>query len=387
MRSRVIVLALFFHLAGAVGAEEPFATIVSPTPEPASGRVTFAAEVEGKDIVKVEMLVDGVLVGTLSAPPYSIEVELTDENHEHRFEVLAHNAQGEVGRALVMTAAIRVDDKVSAELQQVYITVSRDGQRVLDLEQSDFRVLDEGLRQEIVTFSRGEVPLAGALLIDASASMRGGRLRSALRGADAFLRGLRDQDETTLLLFSDRLLYSTPFSSDPQTLQAGLAGVEANGGTALSDFLYLAVKRLEERQGRRVVVVLSDGIDSHSALRAPELEWLIKRSRAMIYWIRTEAKGGEEVSRSSAWKNPQTYTSEYKTLVKAVNESGGRIVDVAGIEQAENAFREILAELREQYVIGYYPKNRRNDSSWRRVTVEPQRSGLDLRMKPGYIDY
>ncbi|NJL29905.1 MAG: VWA domain-containing protein [Thermoanaerobaculia bacterium] len=286
-----------------------------------------------------------------------------------------------------MSPAISVDDVVDAELQQLYVTVTRDTRRALDLGEGDFAVIDNGTRQELVTFARGDVPLAASVLVDASASMLGSRLRYALRGAAVFVQDLGPSDEASLLLFSDHLLHATPFANDPAVLTAGLSKVEASGGTALNDHLYLALKQLEKRQGRRVVIFLSDGVDSHSVLRTAELTWLARRSRALLYWIRTDPRNEERTSRFSAWKNADEYRAEIQQLTDTVSETGGRIFPIARMEDAEAAFREILAELREQYVLGYYPIGARNDGSWRTVTVRLRDSGLAVRTREGYLDY
>jgi len=144
---------------------------------------------------------------------------------------------------------------------------------VLNLNQEDFAIVDKGALQQTVTFARGDVRLTAAILVDASASMVGSRLRHALRGATSFIKGMKETDNAALFLFSDRLLHVTPFSNDAEQLFAGLAGVAADGGTALNDHFYLALKRLETRQGRRVVILLSDGIDSHSCACARLAGW------------------------------------------------------------------------------------------------------------------
>jgi Ca-activated chloride channel family protein len=289
----------------------------------------------------------------------------------------------------LVSPAIQVDGEVVAELQQLYVTVTSSGgsRRILDLEADDFAIIDNRDQQELVTFARGDVRLTAAILIDSSTSMRGERLRYALRGATSFVDGIRDIDDASLVLFSDRLLHSTPFSHDLEILTAGLGKLQAAGGTALNDHLYLALKRLEHQQGRRVIILLSDGLDSHSALRMSNVTWLAQRSRALIYWLRTGSRSEALESRTSAWKGPEDYRSEYEGLTRTVLETGGRIVTLDKIEDAEDAFREILAELREQYVLGYYPTVNRGDGAWHRVTVRARRSGLLVRTRGGYIDF
>ncbi len=383
-----LLAALALPAGGAAGDLDVL--ITSPAAGvPLFGEVELAAEVVGDDggaARRVELLVDGEAVAELTRPPYRLRVDLGDANREHVFEARLYGADGLLAEALLVSPAIPTDLEVDAGLQQLYVTVSRDGQRVLDLGESDFAIIDNGDRQHLVTFARGDVRLTAALLIDASGSIRGRRLAAALRGAAAFVEGMTSGDDASILAFSDQLLHATPFSSDPERLTAGLADLEATGGTALNDHLYLALKRLEARQGRRVVVLLTDGVDTHSTLRTLDVAWLVRRSRALIYWIRTGA-GGREGKRFSAWKHPGQYRAERRLLERMVLNTGGRIVPIERTEEAAAAFRDILRELREQYVLGYYPTVSRDDGSWHRTQVRVSRDGLAVRSRAGYIDY
>lgn len=379
------VIPLVVAGLAALAAEPLDVVIVSPPAgQPVFGRVELVAQVFG-EVARVDFLVDGREVGTVLEPPYRLRVELGEENREHRFEVRAVGPGGEVAEAVLVAPAIHIDDQVEAGLRQLYVTVANGSQRVLDLGPEELQILDNGQRQELVTFARGDVRITAALLVDASASMRGGRLETALAGAARFIQGMEPQDDGSLLVFSDRLLAATPFSNDAGALAAGLAGVKAEGGTALADHLYLALKRLEARQGRRVVVLLSDGVDSHSTLTMAEVAWLSRRSRALVYWIRTDPRDREAL-RFSAWKDPLRYRAEYEQLTRIVADSGGRILTLEHLGEAPAAFQELLRELREQYVLGYYPDPHTGDGRWHQTHVRVRRDGLQVRTSAGYID-
>ena len=391
LRRRLLAAAATLAaLAAAPPAGAIDVLITSPRPQTGVfGDVTIEAEVlSAEPVVEVAFRVDGKVVGRLHAPPWRLNVDVGHENVPHVFEVIARDAAGETASGRVVTRTIAVDEAVDLELQQLYVTVTRGGERVLDLPRSAFTVLDEGQRQELVTFERGDVPLVAALLVDSSLSMRGARIRAALEGARTFVGGMRELDEASLMLFSDRPLHVTPFTSDAATLAQGLDGVNAEGGSAINDHLYAALKRLDREQGRRVVVLLSDGTDIESVLSIEDVLWKARRSQALVYWIRLrDAEGGPVVSRTSAWRDMAGHERELSGLVRVVQESGGRIVELARIEDAPAAFREILAELREQYVLGYYPSTNLNDGRWHRVQVQVQGFGLSVRAREGYIDF
>lgn len=388
------LLATAFALAALVAAPPAWAIdvfITSPRPQTGVfGTVTIVAEVLSTEpVVEVVFRVDGEVVGRLPAPPWRLNVDVGHENVPHTFEVTARDASGATATGRVVTRTIAVDESVDLELQQLYVTVTRGGQRVLDLPRAAFTVLDEGDRQELVTFEGGDVPLVAALLVDSSLSMRGSRIQAALEGARAFVAGMRELDEASLMLFSDRLLHVTPFTSNAATIARGLDAVTAEGGTAVNDHLYAALKRLDLQQGRRVVVLLSDGTDIESVLSIEDVLWKARRSQSLVYWIRLRGgESGDVVSRTSAWRDMAGHERERNGLAQVVQESGGRIVDLDRIEDAPAAFREILAELREQYVLGYYPSVNLDDNRWHRVEVRVNAGfGLAVRAREGYVDF
>ncbi len=385
-------LLLSLLLAPALLAQEQISvTLDSPDPFRAIwGEVVVEAVVRSpEEIVRVAFYVDGIVVGELEAPPYRLRVAIGDDVGAHRFEVVAYGASGATGSAALTTPPLRVDEELRVSLQQLYVTVTdRSGARVLDLGVEDFDVLDGRNRQEVVTFARGDIPFTAMVLVDASISMAGEKLRSALLGAKAFFAGMRALDEGRLLVFSDRILHTTPFTTFPEVLSAGLGNVRTRGGTALNDHLYLALKELEERQGRRVVLLLSDGVDSHSVLETADVLRVARRSQALVYWLRLPYGRGELApDLSTPWRDVRGYRREREILERTVAESGGRIRILSSIEEISPAFTGILEELRDQYVLGYYPSVARHDKSWRQVRVRLRRPRLGIRCREGYFDY
>ena len=350
-RALVLIVARLSLAVAVFGvAELPAEVIVFITdPKPAEvvfGNLPFAARVAADDAVRrVEFFVDGRFVGARTKPPFQVEVDVGDDNAEHRFEVVAEDVTGERGNALLVSPQIEVDDEIDLDLQQLYVTVTRGGERVLDLTVNDFAVFDRQLEQQLVTFERGDVPLVALLLVDASDSMRGDRLRAAVAGARAFISGMDPLDQAKLLLFSDRVLHTTPFTNFAEILETGLASVEARGDTALNDHLYLALRQLDERQGRRVVILLSDGVDVASVLHAREVLATARRSPALIYWIRLGSLDAH-TSQTSAWRGAAEHWQEYRTLEHTVRESGGRILTLSDTGTIAGAFPQVLRELR-----------------------------------------
>jgi len=337
-------------------------------------------------VSQVELFVNGKLMGTAAKAPYTFRFDAGDENVKRDLKIVAHMVSGSTAIATRTSQPVQIDDTMDLRLQQLFVTVTRGEQRALDLGQDDFRIADNGKEQKIVTFGKGELPLTAVLLLDTSESMQGERLEGVRRGATAFLQGMKPLDEAAVLMFSDRLLKITPFSEDKAVIARALANTQAAGGTAVNDFLYMSLKLLEPRLGRRVVILLSDGSDVHSVVPMSDVLWKTRTGQAMIYWIQLE--GGEKHhSYASAWRNSKENDKEYDSLEKAVVESGGRIQRIDKVTELEGAFRGILQELREQYVIGYYPNDVRKDGRWHDIRVGVDHFGVKVRSRDGYVDF
>jgi len=196
---------------------------------------------------------------------------------------------------------------------------------------------------------------------------------------------MQELDRAKVIVFSDRILAATPFTGDPAVVGAGLEGVAAGGDTAIHDHLYVALKELEREQGRKVVILLSDGIDVESVLGMSDVEWKAGRMQSLLYWIRPGASADPSGYRS-IWRDEEGYRLELEGLERVVTSSGGRIRGIAGLDEAAEAFRDILRELRGQYVIGYYPKVDRDDGAWHEVEVRVRTPGVKVRARGGYFD-
>jgi Ca-activated chloride channel homolog len=366
--------------------------LVSPSvTEPAFGLVELVAEVTSDAPVRyVDFFVDGQRAGRVERPPYRLELDVGQANVEHTFRAVASDLLGGTAEASMHTPRIDVNESFDVELQQLFASVTdRAGGPVTGLTAADFQVVnDRGNRETIVTFGGGDLPISSVLLLDASESMRGEPLAAALTGVERFVDRTRPEDETMVAFFSDRLLGATMFSRDDESLRLALGEVQATGGTAVNDHLYYALNRLQPRLGRRVVVLLSDGLDVSSFLDMEQVLWRARRSQAMLYWLRLGTTGSDRTPPlySTIWRDSPANRRQYEALTQAVTESGGRILDIADVADIDDAFGRVIDELRQQYVLGFHPRDARNDGSWRPLRVRVRGSGLAVRTRAGYVD-
>lgn len=376
-------------LSSAQAAQLELAITSPPPGDPVFGPVTVEAEVYPLRAVvaKVDFYLDGLLVGTLAAPPWRLVVDVGETNRPHRFEVVAYGPEGESAGDVIETSAITTQDEVDVELRQLFAIVEdRAGNRIRDLEPHELAVRDSGELQRLDTVARGDLPFSAVLLVDASTSMREGRLERALEGTRAFLGKMAPLDEARVVLFADQRLRETPFTSSTNLLELALSGATAGGGTALNDAVYRALVELDARKGRRLVVLLSDGIDVESILEIAQVRELAQRSQAVLYWIRLGRAGEEVAARSSSWRDPAAHKRELEGLVATIEESGGRILPVASVDEVGAAFGALIKEVRDQYVLGYRPSVEKGPGGWHPVAVEVARPGVVVRTRKGWLE-
>ena len=207
-------------LTAPLAAEETMVMVKQPAAgEVLFGEVEFSADIfeaEGDPVVSVDFFVDDRFIDRLKSSPWLVRHDVGDRPVPHRFEIVATTRSGEKASAVLVSRGLDVGLEIESALQQLYITVERNDQRVLGLGRESFQVFDNDQPQKIVTFEDGGVPIAALILVDASDSMRGGRLKAALAGAGAFIDGMQPLDQAQVVLFSDRILHQNAVHQLPR---------------------------------------------------------------------------------------------------------------------------------------------------------------------------
>jgi Ca-activated chloride channel homolog len=271
------------------------------------------------------------------------------------------------------------------DLVSLNVTVTEGtGKYVTDLTTEDFNVFEDGVKQDVTFFSRTNLPIALALLIDTSASMEN-KLPTAQEAAIGFVKRLRPQDLAEVVDFDSRVVTIQSFSNSVADLEQAIRKTSAGGSTSLHNAIYIALKELKkvvakssDEVRRQAIVVLSDGEDTSSMLPFEEVLDLAKRSETAIYAIGLRSNDGPGTS-AKGFKEAEFVMRQFS------QETGGRsffpnqIADLAGI------YGQISDELSSQYTVGYTSKNPKRDGSWRRVVVRIVRPNLTARTKLGYF--
>jgi Ca-activated chloride channel family protein len=267
--------------------------------------------------------------------------------------------------------------KVDVKLVNVFVTVTDDhGAPIPGLNKEDFTLKENDNEQKIAVFGKeSALPLSIVLAIDTSLSTRKDlplELSSARRFARAILRPV---DGLSLYSFSETVSEITKFTSDPKVIDRAIDRIRLGSATALYDALFLGSHALEPRQGRKVMVVITDGGDTVSSVNYREAVRAAQQAEAILYSIiivPVEASAGRDTGGEHA-------------LVQLSADTGGRYFYATSVAQIDEAFRKISDELRTQYLLAYYPSQRLADSDYRRIQVSVKGSDADkVRHRTGY---
>jgi Ca-activated chloride channel homolog len=274
--------------------------------------------------------------------------------------------------------------RAGVELVSLNVTVTDVASRYLtDLEEGDFQVYEDGVKQDVTFFNRTNLPIALALLIDTSASMES-RLPIAQEAASGFARKLRPQDLAEVIDFDSRVVILQPFTNQATELEQAIHRTSAGGSTSMYNAIYIALKDLKkavatnvEEIRRQAIVVLSDGEDTSSLLPFEEVLDLAKRSETAIYAIGLRA--GEGTSVGKGFKEAEF------VLRQLAQQTGGRAFFPSQMPELAGIYGQIADELSSQYTVGYTSKNSRRDGAWRRIVVRVNRPSVIARTKQGYF--
>jgi VWFA-related protein len=271
---------------------------------------------------------------------------------------------------------------------------NKNGGLVSTLNKEDFTVFEDGKQQEIRYFSREtDLPLTIGLLVDVSRSQE--RLIEVERNAAArfFTEVLGKKDVAFLIAFGSEAELLQDVTGSPKILRNALGQLRVMSdvvgvlpspvptasqprGTVLYDTVYLAAKeKLQGEVGRKVIVLITDGVDQGSRLKIGEAMSAAQRADAIIYslyYVDPAAYGG--------WGGGSD-----SSLRKMSEETGGRVFKIDRKHTLEDAFKQIQDEMRSQYVISYSPGNATRDGSFRKVEIRLAQKDLKVQARKGYF--
>jgi len=287
--------------------------------------------------------------------------------------------------------------KVDVNLVNVLASVrDKKGTLIPNLEKNDFTILEDGKPQEIKYFTReSDLPLTIGLLIDVSRSQENLIGIEQNAASQFFSQVLRKKDEAFLISFGEESELLQDYTSSPRLLQDGLHGLRVSSGvgglgpgpvptaggprgTVLYDAIYLAAtEKLRTEVGRKVIVVITDGVDEGSRLTINQAVEAAQKADAVIYSI--------------DYQDPRFYGmfglgggGGESALRKLSDETGGHVYKVDRRLSLEQVFKELQDEMRSQYSIAYSPLNDKKDGSYRKLEIKLSNKDLKAQARKGY---
>jgi Ca-activated chloride channel family protein len=249
------------------------------------------------------------------------------------------------------------------DLALVNITVTDPYNRlVTGLESDNFRIFEDNIEQEVVTFSAEDVPISIGVIFDYSGSMSN-KIAKAREAAVQFFKTANPQDEFFLVSFNERAELTSTFTNSVEDLQSRMMLTLPKGRTALLDAIYLGLSQMRgAHNAKRALLILSDGGDNHSRYSENDIKRLVREADTQLYAI--------GIFDQLAYRSTTEEISGPSLLSEITDLTGGRVFGVQKLEELPDIASKIGMELRNQYVLGYRPSNKARDARWRKIKIK-----------------
>lgn len=278
------------------------------------------------------------------------------------------------------------------------VVSDKGGRYITDLSVKDFQLYENGVEQEISFFGSVEVPFNVVLLIDSSGSTIE-KLETIKEAAIAFIESLRSHDKVMVISFNDSVHIQCEMTTDRDILRKAIRAIRPGEYTQVFEAIYTGVwERLSEIKGRKAAILFTDGIDTASSEIEEEdtLDAVIESEDVIIYPIRYETRNDVEkrIMLSNIYTPDQVkarrleldklYQSADEYLQKLADYSGGVLERADEVGDLTKAFGKIANELRQQYLLGYYPRDLTGSDKNRNIKVLVKKSGIKIRIRSAY---
>jgi len=262
------------------------------------------------------------------------------------------------------------------------VVLDPQGRPVTGLSAKDFSVLEEGQPQELELFARASEPgqdealtLDLGMLFDTSESMLK-ELRLSQEAAARFLEAIPRARDLLTVFFDQDIRISRYDSENQQGLFERIWKAKGGGNTALYDAIAVYLSRVDDRPGRKVLVLFSDGEDSTSTLTINDVRELLKASPVTIYAIGFRGAFSTGSSRQ---------VSANAVMYQLAHMTGGALYNPSSSADLDDIYAKILGDLNSQYVLGYAPSNAKRDGRFRKLKVLVKDKRLRVRCREGYM--
>jgi Ca-activated chloride channel family protein len=340
------------------------------------GRSEINAEVSAADpalVDKVEFYVDDRLVFIDTEAPYQCFFDFGTEPRSWVIRATAWHKEGVTVSDTVILKRVVLNYAVQVNRVVMYATAySNKGERhyALDLQKEDLVLEEDGVKQKIVDFYVEKRPVTLAVILDSSGSMQPA-MDKVHNAASRFVDSLALEDKALVIDFDEKVYLLQDLTNDKDQLRRAITSTNALGGTALYDALYASFRRLRGIEGRKAIILLTDGDDTSSKFSFKRVLDEAKISDIIIFPIGL---------------GTTVLDIDLRRILKTLaEETGGRASFPSKVEDLEAVYKDISEELKSQYYITYEPSNTVWDGRWRKIKMygAPGKD-LDVRTRSGY---
>ncbi|HSP34695.1 MAG TPA: VWA domain-containing protein [Thermoanaerobaculia bacterium] len=309
-----------------------------------------------------------------SSPPYAVDIPTSRLAGIEYVRASVTDSTNYEASDLLYLSGSRYTEEIEVNLIELPVTVTdASGAPVTDLKQENFTVFENGKQQKISSFNfASNLPIAVGMLLDHSGSMKP-RMNAAKEAAVDFFKDiLRPTDRAFFGAFAFDATKVAPFVSDIGSLtDQVMASPDASGGTSLYDAITTGLYRFRGMQGRKALVIITDGEDTTSRLSYDDMLMYVRASRVPLYFIGIGLTFAD-------------FSGESKMKALA-NETGGIAYFIKDVKHLKEAYAQLEKDLRSQYLISYYTESTKRDTSYRPVEVRVDRAGARVRTIRGFI--
>ncbi len=351
---------------------------ILPRPDPEAGKVRVKVAVQsiaGGVAKQVDLFLDDKkLRSWASSGPYEVTIPFSDYSRSNYLRATAITDDGrEANDIRFVKGPNTTVESVRVDVVQLHVSaLDKDNRFVKGLTEADFSVQEDGRPQKLTGFEVAEkLPLAIGMVVDGSGSMEKSMPFVHDAAAELFRGLIREKDQGFVIEFREQPRMIQQLTGDSAALQRASRETSARGATALYDSIVLGLYQFRALQGRKALVVVTDGADNHSHVDYSTLLRYARSAGAPIYFI--------------AVGIPFTDFGVRKAINEIARESGGEVFHLGSAAKIGEVTRRIEEELRSQYILAFRTDSQKPDGEYRAVAVAVARPGVTARTIKGYI--
>ena len=350
---------------------------VLPQPDPSAGKVRVRVAVQsiaGGMAKLVELFLDEKKIGSWTHAPYVATIPYDQYSRGNFLRATAVSEDGrEANDIRMLKGPSTTVESVRVDVVQLHVSaLDKTGHFVKGLAREDFSIQEDGRGQSISGFEIADkLPLTIGLVVDGSGSMEKGLPFVHEASAELFKNLIREKDRGFVIEFRERARFIQDLTGNSGDLQRAARQTRAEGATALYDSIILGLYQFRALEGRKALVVVTDGADNRSHVEFSTLLRYARSAGAPVYFI--------------AVGIPLTDFKSKKAINEIATESGGQVFSIGSAAKIGEVTKQIEEELRSQYILAFRTDSQKPQGEYRAVSVAVAKPGISVRTIRGYI--